>query len=337
VPPCVSLSLPVYNGERDVATAIQSLLDQSFADFELIITDNASTDATQRICEGFAARDGRIRYVRNDRNLGAAGNFNLGFKLASGQYFKWCAHDDFISVDFLQTAVRTLEADPGAVVACGRLQGVDGHGAPTRYVETPLEDMSGVGPARRFRILLSRHGVDAASFGLMRSSALAKSSLHVPYYGSDCALLAELALLGTFVQVPDATLYNREHPRRSVNIHSNERLVWQNPNAVRGNAFELCNRIAHLVEIARRHQDAAPLHQTLAQLVAWASSPVLLARCALEVIGAVSPSLRGRLRSAGLAVMGRLGAIRGRRIEVETGGGNLVRSDAAGGSHDARH
>jgi hypothetical protein len=165
---------------------------------------------------------------------------------------------------------------------------------------------------------------------------LAKSSLHVPYYGSDCALLAELALLGTFVQVPGATLYNREHPRRSVNIHSNERLVWQNPSAVKGNAFELCNRIAHLVEIARRHQDAAPLHLTLAQLVAWASSPVLLARCALEVTGAVSPSLRGRLRSAGLAAMDRLGALRGRRIEVETGGGNLVRSDAAGGSHDAR-
>jgi glycosyltransferase involved in cell wall biosynthesis len=325
----------VCNGERYVAAAVQSLLDQSFADFELIITDNASTDATQGICQEFAARDSRIRYVRNDRNLGAAANFNLGFKLASGRYFKWCAHDDFISVDFLQAAVRALEADPGAVVACGRLQGVDGHGVPTRYVETPLVDMSGLAPARRFRILLARHGVDAASFGLIRSSALAKSLLHVPYYGSDCALLAELVLLGNFVEVPGATLYNREHPRRSVNIHSNERLAWQNPSAAGGNAFELCNRIKHLVAIARRHQDLVPLHQTLPQLVAWASSPVLLARCVLEVIGALSPSLRGRLRSAGLAVMGRLGTFRGRRIELETGGGNFVRSDAASGSHDA--
>jgi hypothetical protein len=191
-------------------------------------------------------------------------------------------------------------------------------------------------------MLLARHGVDAASFGLIRSTALAKSSLHVPYYGSDCALLAELALLGTFVDAPGATLYNREHSRRSVNIHSNERLVWQNPSAAGSNAFELCNRIGHLATIARRHRGVVPLHKTLPQLVAWASSPVLLGRCALEVIGGVSPSLRGRLRSAGLAAMDWLGALRrgqtepdDRQVAAEASDRNFVRPEPAGGSHDA--
>ena len=99
--PAVTLSMPVYNGAGYIRTAITSCLEQDFEDFELIITDNASTDGTEDICRGFASVDRRVRYVRNSHNLGAAPNYNLGFRMGRGRYFKWCAHDDFISRDFL--------------------------------------------------------------------------------------------------------------------------------------------------------------------------------------------------------------------------------------------
>src|SRR5687768_11197719 len=114
--PRLSIGLPVYNGERYLQGAIESLLSQTFDDFELIICDNASTDRTQSICTAFAARDPRVRYFRNDRNVGAAGNFNLAFRRSRGRYFKWAAHDDLHEPDYLARCVAALDADPSAVL-----------------------------------------------------------------------------------------------------------------------------------------------------------------------------------------------------------------------------
>lgn len=299
--PRVSVGLPVYNGENFVAEAIQSILNQDFEDFELIITDNASTDETEEICHRFAVRDHRIRYYRNAENLGAAGNFNRCYELARGQYFKWFAHDDLISSNFLTESVRILDEEPDAVIAYPRLQGIDQNGSMSNYEERDLSPMmDGVSPAGRFRVLIAAHGLDAAMFGLWRANVLAKTSLHEPYYGSDCALLAEMALLGRFVRVPNIVLYSRNHPRRSVNLHSAERLTWQNPEASGSNPFELSRRLKHLVQIAYRHRDIAPLHHSLYHLALWMLDPLLLGRVVLEGVGAVSPKLRNRLRTLAL-------------------------------------
>jgi glycosyltransferase involved in cell wall biosynthesis len=304
--PRISLALPVYDGEEFIAQAIQSIIDQDFRDFELIITDNASTDRTEDICRAFAIRDERIRFFRNESNLGAAANFNRGFELASGEYFKWCAHDDVISSNFLEECVRALDKNSDAVIAYGRLLGINQEGAMTPYIEQELPDMKCVSPARRFRTLFSMHGLDAAMFGLCRRRTLALTSLHKPYYGSDCALLAEMALFGSFIRLPNIVLYNRDHPKRSVNIHSSERLVWQNPKASGRNAFEFSSRLKHLTAIAYRHRRIAPLYQTLSYLLVWVLHPLLVGRCVLEIIGAVSPSLRALLRNAGLGALNSL-------------------------------
>ena len=113
--PKVSLGLPVYNGENFIAQAIESILAQTFTDFELIITDNGSTDRTPKICEAYAARDRRVAYSRNPENLGAAPNFNRAFALSSGRYFKWVAHDDLIAPEFLARCVKVLDNDPSVV------------------------------------------------------------------------------------------------------------------------------------------------------------------------------------------------------------------------------
>src|SRR5690349_812781 len=92
--PQVSIGLPVYNGEKYLLNAIGSLLKQDFEDFELVISDNASTDKTEAMCHEFAAKDKRIRYHRNETNIGATGNYNRVFRLSNGEFFRWASHDD---------------------------------------------------------------------------------------------------------------------------------------------------------------------------------------------------------------------------------------------------
>ncbi len=107
--PKVSVGMPVYNGAETLPAALDSLLAQTYTDFEVLINDNASTDATEAICRAYAARDSRIRYERNSANLGAAGNFNRVFERARGAYFKWFACDDLLAPDYLAECVAALE------------------------------------------------------------------------------------------------------------------------------------------------------------------------------------------------------------------------------------
>jgi glycosyltransferase involved in cell wall biosynthesis len=118
----VSIGLPVFNGENYLEAAVDSILAQTFKDFELIISDNASTDRTQEICQRYCGRDSRVRYFRSEQNHGAAWNFNRVFELASGEYFKWAAHDDMIAPDFLQKCVAVLDEDPTVVLCHSQVQ-----------------------------------------------------------------------------------------------------------------------------------------------------------------------------------------------------------------------
>ena len=308
--PLLTLAMPVRNGQRFIESALESILAQSFDDYELLIVDNASTDATPAICKRFAGSDRRIRYVRNPVDLGAGGNFNRCVELASGRLFKWCAHDDVIGPGYLEHCVRALAANPRAVTAYGPLIQVDAEGAPTGYVERPLPPLDGASPAARFRMLMHRQGLDAAIFGVHRLDVLRSTSLHRPYYGSDCALLAELALLGPFVHVPEAVLYSRDHPNRSVNLPTEQRLVWQAPVDRRANAHEFSSRIGHLFAIGWHHRGQAPVVATGVSVLVFVLHPLRLARVGLEAVGTISPGLRMRLRVTGLSALQLLGSRR---------------------------
>ena len=127
--PRVTIGLPVYNGENYLAEAIESLLSQTFTDFELVICDNGSTDRTEQVCRAFAARDARIRYYRESQNRGLAWNFSRTFELARGRYFKWQAHDDLCGPTLLERSVEALDRDPALVLACARRTIIDHDGA----------------------------------------------------------------------------------------------------------------------------------------------------------------------------------------------------------------
>jgi len=115
--PKVSIGMPVYNGEDTLQCALDSLLGQSFADFELIISDNASTDGTESICREYAERDRRIRYVRQPKNVGIAANFWFVLGEARGDYFMWAASDDTRSRDFVEVNMKFLSANPEYVAS----------------------------------------------------------------------------------------------------------------------------------------------------------------------------------------------------------------------------
>ena len=128
--PLISIGLAVYNGQNFVADAIESVLSQTFADFELIVTDNASMDATPEIAAEFVRRDSRVRYYRNAENLGCAPNLNRCYELSNPKtrYFKWAAHDDVIAPTFLERCVEALEADSSAAMAHTRSVIIDATG-----------------------------------------------------------------------------------------------------------------------------------------------------------------------------------------------------------------
>lgn len=130
--PTVSIGLPVYNREGLVAKTLESLLAQTFTDFEIIISDNGSTDGTEAVCRDYAARDARVRYIRQPRNLGLLGNFNFVMKAARGKYFMWTASDDLCEPEFVSELVKCLERDPQLALVMADLKYISEHGVAVK-------------------------------------------------------------------------------------------------------------------------------------------------------------------------------------------------------------
>lgn len=212
--------MPVFNGERYIEEALDSLLSQTFADFELVISDNASTDRTETICRSYAAKDQRIRYFRNRANLGFVFNFNNVFRLSSGEYFKWAASDDVCAPNYMLRAIQALDEDPTAVIAWGKTSGIDEHGTPVELFQE-VSDLNSPGsvyspdPTVRFRRLM-RHiwWANGPFYGVIRSDVLARTPLHPQHRHGDKVLLAELCLHGRFYEVDEELFFSRVHPAK---------------------------------------------------------------------------------------------------------------------------
>jgi glycosyltransferase involved in cell wall biosynthesis len=245
--PKVSIALPVYNGEIFLKEALDSILCQTFTDFELIISDNASTDSTQEICKVYASQDKRIRYYRNTENLGAAWNFNQVFKLSRGKYFKWACYDDVIAPTFLARCVEVLDNDPSVVLCHSQTVLIDENKQeiPFDTVRDCFIDRFGKlldkpdcprrwnswKPHERFVEVLESHWC-WEGHGLMRAEQLKKTSLHGGFIGSDKVLLAELSLMGHFALILEPLFFYRRHSHHLLRLESpREGLIWINPKA----------------------------------------------------------------------------------------------------------
>jgi|AGTN01.3.fsa_nt_gi Glycosyltransferases involved in cell wall biogenesis len=230
-PPPLCIGFPVHNGSAYLACSLNSLLRQSFGDFQVVISDNASTDSTADICHDFMRRDERVLYSRVPGNIGAGPNFNRVFALCRSPFFKWMAHDDLLAPQALERLMAALQADPGVVLAHSRLKLVDDagrplgvgaggyvmdrHGRPFHRLE-PAHLGESPFPAERFGQVLRRMNWCTAVFGIIRAEALRRTHMHGSYYEADRVLLGELALLGRFAQLDEPLLVKRCHGGVSV-------------------------------------------------------------------------------------------------------------------------
>jgi glycosyltransferase involved in cell wall biosynthesis len=211
--PRLSIGLPVYNGENYLAESLDALLGQSYGDYELVISDNASTDGTEDICRDYAARDSRIRYVRQPVNLGAGPNHNFVFHEARGELYKWASHDDLYGRDLLLRCVEALDDNPQVVLAHAWQAIIDGEGKVIRLVDYPLATDDPWAP-ERFRSMLFAVGGDDF-YGVVRSDVLRRTRLQQSYHHADRTIVTEIALNGPFYQVPEVLYSRRDHPARA--------------------------------------------------------------------------------------------------------------------------
>jgi glycosyltransferase involved in cell wall biosynthesis len=227
--PKISIGIPVYNGDNYLEEAIQSLLAQTYRDFEVIITDNASTDRTQEICRKYEKTDQRIRYYRSETNVGCTANFNLVFKYAQGKYFKWAPHDDLYAPTFLEKLVEVLEQNPDVVLSYSRTSIIDAEGKIVKNYDVKLRS-DAPEPHIRFHDLLVNYMVYEI-YGLIRTDSLKQTPLFGGFGHEDGILLAHLGLLGRFYEVPEYLYLNREHPQKSWNFYKNYRTytAWLAP------------------------------------------------------------------------------------------------------------
>jgi glycosyltransferase involved in cell wall biosynthesis len=210
--PRLSIGLAVYNGETYLAESLDALLGQSYEDFELIISDNASTDGTADICRRYAKRDSRIRYIRQPRNIGLAPNHNFVFQEARGELFKWASHDDLYARDLLQCCVDALDENPHVVLAHSWTAMIDDYGTVAKLMEYPLITASLRAPERFHSMLFANGGDDI--YGVVRANVLRRTALHGSYHHADRTITTEIALHGPFYQVPDWLFFRRDYPGR---------------------------------------------------------------------------------------------------------------------------
>jgi glycosyltransferase involved in cell wall biosynthesis len=220
--PRVSIGLPVFNGENFLEATLQSILNQTFEDFELILSDNASTDRTEEICRAYAAKDRRIRYFRQAQNQGAAANFNFAYSQATGEYFKWAAHDDLLAPTFLEKCVDVLNRNPEIILVHSLTDILDETGEICDYVYNGRLRTFAAQPRRRFHDLVCIHHNCYSIFGVMRSQILAKTPLHGNYGHADGVLLARLVLMGKFFEIPERLFISRQHPHQAT-----AKYVWK--------------------------------------------------------------------------------------------------------------
>ena len=210
VRPKVSIGMPVYNREPYIRAVLDAVLGQTYTDFELIISDNASTDKTEAICREYAARDSRIRYVRNATNLGLAGNYNTVFRQAVGEYFRWVAGDDLCAPESLAACVDVLDRQPDVVLCYPKTGIIDAEGNYQGSYDDNLH-LIDERPSDRFIRAFRQIGLVNIHFGLIRTRTLAQTCLFHSGPGGDYAFIYELALHGKFVEIRRELFYRRLH------------------------------------------------------------------------------------------------------------------------------
>jgi glycosyltransferase involved in cell wall biosynthesis len=271
----VGIGMPVYNGERFLPQAVESLLAQTFGDFELVISDNASTDGTEEICRRFVVLDPRVRYERSPVNLGGPANFRRSFALCRGEYHKWATADDFWAPTMLERCVSVLDRHPDVVLCYPKTRLVDAGGNLIRVYEDDLHLMED-SPSARFIRLLDTIELCQAHLGVIRRAAMARTGLIGAELASDTRFLAELTLYGKFFVVPEYLFSRRWHEASSswARTDLERQRAYYDPARLTRFGFHTWRRLWHLFRAVARapipSRDKRVLYRYLGRQVRWA-------------------------------------------------------------------
>lgn len=223
-PPKVSIGMPVYNGEAFFEEAIDSVLAQTFTDFEVVISDNGSDDRTQEICQRYAAQDPRVTYYRQAKNRGVSWNFDRVFELARGEYFQWVAYDDKLAPDYLRVCVAALDGSPDSILCQTLIRLID---EKSEVIDIYDGVISGERSSTLFSNIVLKPHWCTELLGVIRSSALRKVARYGQYRGADNVMLTELAMQGPFLRVDEPLFLNREHTGRfSASVTIDQHAEW---------------------------------------------------------------------------------------------------------------
>jgi len=199
--PRVTIGVPVYNGERFLSEALGSLIDQTYDDIEILVVDNASTDSTENVAREFAARDSRVRYVRNVQNIGAGRNFIRCVQLARSEFFRWQSADDYSDRTFVERCVEVLDAHDDVIQVYPRTILIDEHGNELDRYDDGIATLAD-SPRDRYLHVMRNLRLVNAFYGVMRTELLRKTAIHGAYTGADLIVQAEIALYGKIWEVP---------------------------------------------------------------------------------------------------------------------------------------
>ena len=226
----VSIGLPVFNGENFLDKTLKCIISQTFENMEIIISDNDSTDKTGEICKDYAAKDKRIVYSRNKENLGASWNYNTVFDRSKGEYFKWAAHDDLFSLNFIEECVEILKSEQSCPLCHSKVLEIDEREHVIKKYPS-CKGFSNKDAAKRFFECICKPHSQSAVFGVFRTSVLSKTRLIGNYSSSDRTLLGEVALRGPIIEIPKYLFFKRSHPSQHYKIYTSKhsRYLWYDP------------------------------------------------------------------------------------------------------------
>jgi len=285
----VSIGVPVYNGERYLKAALDAIADQTFTDFEVIISDNASTDNTAKIARLFVERDERFRYVRNPENIGAARNFNRTFELASGEYFKWCAADDLITPDYLEKCVAVLDENPSVALCHTKVKVLDDEGKVVGEHWIELAYTASPSPSRRFGEFIRFSPTCFQVFGLFRTDVLRQTPLITSHIGSDKTLIAEICLRGQIAFIPEYLFFSRQHKGRSVKLEREKLAAWFDPRMKRSRAPSWRKWWENFRVVQRTPLPLGERLKSYGYVMLWPFSQRRVARLALDIVNIIAP------------------------------------------------
>jgi glycosyltransferase involved in cell wall biosynthesis len=198
----VSIGMPVYNEEKFIEKAIDSVLNQDYKNFELIISDNASTDHTKEICLNYTKKDPRIRFFSHDSTTDAATNFNYVTSIAKGDFFMWASGHDTRDPTFITRCIAELEKSGSVVLCYSDANWIDSEGNNIGNEQSDI-DTVGLDRIKRLKKVIWNLGYAYPIYGLFRKDVLDIVLPTQRVLGSDILLLNELSAIGEFARIPE--------------------------------------------------------------------------------------------------------------------------------------